>query len=334
MSDAAGLLILLPVLAFAFMNGANDSGTMAAAVVGSRCMSPRAAVLLAAAAAFAGAALLGSAVARTLGAGLVHLDLLPPSERTYDACVAAAFASILWGTAAWRLGLPGSYTHALLGGWLGAFGALGGPSVVRWGNALLVLAGVLLTPVLGLLVSWGAMGLVNRAAGDLTMQAKGVLRGLERALFFLLSLAHGANAAQKSMALLFLAGLSLRREGGWPAVFEVPLWIRTLCSAAFCLGVLFGFTQPLKTVGFGIFRVQTLHSLCALGSSGGLILLSTLAGLPLSAGQINSSAVLGAGAGRSVRRVRWDVAADIAANWALTFPVSALLAYLTVKLIE
>lgn len=325
------LLILVPTLLFAFMNGANDSGTMAASVVSSRCLSPRAAVLWAAIASFLGALLLGSAVARMLGQGLIHLDRLPVAANPFGACVAAVAAAICWGGFAWYCGLPGSYTHALLGGWFGGFMGIGGPSVVNWGNAGLVLAVVLLTPLLGLVVSWAAIRVVYRLGSELSMQTRWIFRGVEKMTFLALSLVHGANAAQKSMALLVLAGISLGAGHPWPTDFVLPFWVRCVCSAAFALGVLLGFTRTLRVVGFGIFKVETLHSFTALGVSGLLILISTMAGLPLSAGQINSSALLGTGAGDRAKAVRWDVAFDFVTNWVLTFPAAAVLAYVLVK---
>lgn len=328
------LLVAAGPLLFAFMNGANDSGTIAAPVVSSRTLSPRASAVLAAAAAFAGAMLLGSAVARTLGMDLVALELLPAAARPLDACIAAAAAAILWGSVAWRFGLPGSYTHALLGGWLGGFLALGGPAVVKWDGAAKVLLGVLVTPPLALAASWAAMRRLYRAAEELSMQALPLVRLVERAGFLGVSLAHGANAAQKSMALLVLAGMSSSGAWPWPEDFALPFKARLACSTAFALGVLLGFTRTLKTVGFRIFRVGPLHSACALWVSGALILASTAAGLPLSAGQINSSSLMGAGAAHNPRAVRWGVAGDLLTNWVLTFPGAAVMAYVLIKVIE
>ncbi len=325
------LLILIPTLLFAFMNGANDSGTMAASVVSSRCLSPRTAVLWAAIASFLGALLLGSAVAKMLGQGLIHLSRLPADAQPFNACVAAAVAAILLGVFAWHFGFPGSYTHALLGGWFGGFMGIGGAGVVNWGNAGLVLAAVLLTPILGLVASWAAIRVVFRMGSELSIQTRWIFQGVERLTFLALSLAHGANAAQKSMALLVLAGISLGGGHPWPSEFVLPLWVRCVCSAAFAFGVLLGFTRTLKLVGFGIFKVGTLHSFTALGVSSVLILVSTIAGLPLSAGQINSSALLGTGAGDRAKAVRWDIAFDFVTNWVLTFPAAAVLAYVLVK---
>lgn len=326
-----GLLAALAVL-FCFMNGANDAGTMAASAVSSRALSPRRAILLASLASFLGAMALGSAVARTFGEGLLRREALAVgAPELLTACVAAAAAALAWCGLGWQLGLPSSYTHALLGGWLGAFTALA-PAAVEWRGAGLVLAGVLLTPLVCLAAAWAAMRLLLWAGSELSLQTKPLFRAAETAGLGLLCLAHGANASQKGMALLAFGSAAASGAAAAESL-PVPFWARLLCAAAFSAGVLSAFPRTLKMVGFKVFRVDTLHSVCALASCGALLWGSTILGLPLSAGQVNSSALLGAGAG-SRSRVRWDMAVDFLANWALTFPVCAVLSYAIVKVVR
>lgn len=332
--DLRPVLIIVPTLLFAYMNGANDSGTMAASVVSSRTLAPRRALFIAGIASFLGALFLGSAVARTLGEGLVLMQQLPADARPFVACVAAAFSAIAWGFFAWKFGLPASYTHALLGGWLGGFAALGGLTIINVGSVTSVLAAVLLTPFLALIIAWISMRILYAAVEECGPSWMSFFRGLESLMFGAMSFAHGANAAQKSMALLVIAGLTINQTGAVPLEFDLPFWVQGLCAGAFSLGVLLGFTRTLKTVGFGIFHVGPLHSVCALASAGGLTLVSTLFGLPLSSGQINSSSLLGAGAGHNMRAVRWDVAVEFLANWVMTFPATAFMAYIFVKVLK
>ncbi len=303
---------------------------MSASVVSARTLTARQASLIAAIASFLGSLFLGSAVARTFGQHLVRLDLLPMGASPFEACAAAAVAALCWATVAWRLGLPGSYTHALLGGWLGAFYAIGGAGVVQWKNAGFVMLGVMVTPLIGLGVAMGAIRILYWAAREMSQSTLPLFKGAEILMFTGLSLAHGANAAQKSMALLVVAGFSFGASGV-PESFSLPLWVRLVCSMAFAFGVLFGFTRTLKKMGFEIFRVDTLHSFTALAVSGTLVFVSTLVGLPLSPGQINSSSLLGAGAGHNPRAVRWGIVGELLANWFLTFPAAAILAWLLVK---
>ncbi|MFA5138630.1 MAG: inorganic phosphate transporter [Elusimicrobiota bacterium] len=322
---AAGL-----VCVFCFMNGANDCGTMAASVVSSRCLSPRRAALLAAVASLVGAVLLGTAVAKMLGAGLLRLDMLPASDRL-DACIATLIASLLWAGLAWLFGMPAAYTHALLGAWCGGFVGVAGWDAIRWDNAGVVFAVVLLTPVIGLATTWACMRWFYGVAEELSFRTLGLFQEVETFVFAALCLGHGANAAQKGMALLAVSSLAL---APLPSQLTVPLWARVLCALAFSLGVLCGFVGTLKTVGFRIFRVGTLHSVMSLGVSGVLNLVATLAGLPTSAAQINSSSLLGAGAARNELGVRWDVAMDMLAAWVLTFPVCAVVSYSLTKVLQ
>ena len=320
---------VLSALAFAFLNGAIDAGTLAGSVVSSRALGPRRALVIAAAGTFAGSMLLGSAVVHTLGSKLVVFSALPPGARPLDACAGAALAALIWVVIGACLGLPGSFTHALLGGWLGAFVALGGPGAVRWSQAAWVLAGVLLVPLLGLAAAWAALRLFYGLGQRLSSRSQGFLSDVETLFFTALSVTHGANASQKSMALLAVGAMDL--SAGVPKDLAVPPWIRVICSAAFALGILLGASRTLKTVGFRIFRVGTVHSFVALGVSGSLVLGSTLAGLPLSPGQLNSACLLGVGASHNPKTVRWGVAVDLLANWALTFPAAAALGYVLTK---
>lgn len=325
------LLAVVSALAFAFLNGAIDAGTLAGSVISSRSLSPRQALITAALGTFAGSMLLGSAVVHTLGRHLVVFEALPAAAEPLTAVCAAALAALLWVAVGAFLGLPGSFTHALLGGWLGAFLALGGAAAVRWGAAAGVLFGVLAVPLLGLGTAWAALRLFYGMGERLSSRNQDLLSGLEALFFAALAVAHGANASQKSMALIAVAALDL--SAGTGLALEVPGWARLVVSAAFALGILLGATRTLKTVGFRIFRVGTVHSFLALGVSGGLVLGSTLAGLPLSPGQLNSACLLGVGAGHNPKTVRWGVAVDLLANWAVTFPAAAVLGFALAKVL-
>lgn len=318
-------------LAFAFLNGAVNAGTLAGTVVSSRALSPRRAVVIAAIGTFIGSMVLGSAVVHTLGRNLLVFEALPPGVQPLEATTAAALAALGWSVFRAVVGLPGSFTHALLGGWLGAFVALGGPHAVHWGQAGLVLLGVLTVPILGLACAWVAMRVFYSLGQRLSSKTQASLSDLEVLVFTGLSVAHGANASQNAMALLAVGAMDI--SAGVPAGLEVPPWVRIMCSAAFALGILFGASRTLKTVGFRICRVGTIHSFVSLSVSGTLVLTSTLIGLPISPGQLNSSCLLGVGAAHNPKTVRWGVAADIMTNWALTFPASAVLGFGLTKLL-
>ncbi|MBI3298107.1 MAG: inorganic phosphate transporter [Elusimicrobia bacterium] len=318
-------LAVAAALTFAFLNGVIDAGPLAGSVISSRALSPRKALLIAALGSFLGSLLLGSAVVRTMGQGLLVFSALPPGTEPVTASAAAALAALAWVTLGAVAGLPSSFTHALLGGWFGAFVALGGFAAVRWGQAALVLFGVLAVPLLGLAAAWAALRAFYSLGARLSSRSQAFIVDLETLIFSALTVTHGANAAQKSMALLAVGALDL--SAGVPKGLEVAGWMRVICAAAFSIGTLLGATRTLKTVGFRICRVGTVQSFLALSVSAALVSASTLVGLPLSPGQLNSACLLGVGAGHNPKTVRWGVAVDLLTNWVLTFPAAAVLGF-------
>ncbi|HVE14632.1 MAG TPA: inorganic phosphate transporter [Elusimicrobiota bacterium] len=330
--DALSALTVGTAVAFAFVTGVNDCGALAASVVSSRRFSPRKAAMVGAASSLLGALLMGSAVARMLGSGLVRLEHIPAAARP-AACACAGLAALAWALAGRTSGLPTSSTHAILGAWLGAFVGLGGLSVVSWGSVAMVIAVVLLSPFIGLAAAWAAYRALLRFGEELARPTLPLFKAVEGAAFAALCFANGANAAQRAMAL-WVMGLVPLASWSNAATFHIPIAARLACAAAFALGILLGSTRTLTTMAFRIFRVGPLHSVCALLASTGLVLAATAGGVPVSAGQIACSALMGAGAGHNVRSVRWSLASDVLLNWALTVPAPALAAYILVRFVR
>ncbi|MBI4057543.1 MAG: inorganic phosphate transporter [Elusimicrobia bacterium] len=327
--DISSLALISITVLFVFLDGLNDSANLVSTVVSSRALSPQKAVLLAAGGELLGACFLGSAVAQTIGKEMVLVS--GPAHAAYPilwAALSAISAAFLWGVVSWRLGLPCSSTHSLLGGWVGAFLALAGWSMIQWHKVASVFLIILVSPLVGFSVSWLLMKGIQKSIQGLPLKLGKVVRVLESIWLGILSLAHGANDGQKSMAVL-VAGLML---GGRHDAYSIPLWVRLTCSLAISLGVLVGSSRTIRTLGFSLYKVQSIHSLCSQSVSGMLILLSTLLGFPLSTGQVVSSSIMGVGAGVQPRAVRWDVALEIGMNWILTLPLSAGLAYFMLKL--
>ncbi|MBI4051014.1 MAG: inorganic phosphate transporter [Elusimicrobia bacterium] len=326
--------IFLLVLTFLFLllDGMNDSANLVSTVVSSRTLSPQKAVLLAAAGEFLGACFLGSAVARTMGQEMVFVAGSSSQMGSYVpwAALSAILAATVWGGVSWMSGLPCSSTHALLGGWVGAFAALSGLATVQWDKVCSVFLAILGAPLAGFAISWILIKGIYRLVQGIPVKAGGAVRFLERIWLGILSLAHGANDGQKSMAVL-VSGLLLWTPGD--NAYFIPVWVRLLCSTAISLGVLLGASNTVRTLGFRLYKVQSIHSFASQSVSGGLLLISTLMGFPLSTGQVVSSSILGVGAGVQPRAIRWEVALEIALNWVITLPVSALLAYFMLKFI-
>ena len=283
------------------------------------------AVLLAGLFNAAGPLLLGTAVADTVG-GIVAAR----SGSVLPVVAAAVVAGLAWNLLTWWRGLPSSSSHALVGGLVGAGLVEGGWGTIRWGGmagirpvgVIGVLVALAVSPVLG----FGAGYVLQRGARRLFRRARRgavvVIRRAEWVTASALALSHGANDAQKSMGvitLLLVAGGHLRR-------FSVPLWVVLVCAAALTAGTTLGGWRIVRTVGSGIYRIRALDGLVSQAGSAGVILAAAAVGGPVSTTHVVASSVMGLGAGRRWRRVRWSVARQIGLAWLVTIPASAVIA--------
>ncbi len=320
---------VLVVILFDFTNGFHDASNIVATVVASRAMSPRQAIVLVAFFEFLGPLLGGTAVANTIGS-FVDISNLP-SSLSVEVVLCAVLGAITWNLATWRLGIPSSSSHALVGGLIGVVVVVAGPSQVVWGLAQLraghltgvskVLIALILSPVAGFLVGF----VIHRTMRFLLRSARpGVNRNLRRFQWVSaagLAFAHGANDAQKSMGVITLV-LVL---GGFLDKFQVPLWVVLVCASTITIGILCGGWRIVKTVGFGIYKIQPLHAVDAQLTSGSVVFLAALMGAPVSTTHVVSSSIMGIGASERFRAVRWQKAKEIVAAWIVTIPSVGLL---------
>lgn len=317
-------------LVYVFMNGANDSANLLGPVVSTRAIDPHRAVFVAAAAELAGALLMGSAVAATIGTKFVDLGAFPDRERVLVVVACAIGTALGWAFLTFLAAVTTSATHALLGAWIGAFCAFGGLDAVAWGKIVPVFGAILAAPLLGLALAGLGFRFWNRAAVGLHRSVLPWMQKLEIALMAGLAMAHGANDSQKGMAVAATALWMLQPAG---AEFGVPLWLRGACAVAIALGVLVGAGRTIRTIGYSLYRLQPLHSFNAQGVAATTIAAATFFGVPLSSSHVIGSSVLGAGAADRTRAVNWTVAGSLATNWGLTFPSTAAAAYILVKLV-
>lgn len=311
------LLIVLS-LVYAFVNGLNDSPSIVAPVVSTHALRPRQALLMAAAAQACGPLLIGLAVARTVATQVVVAELLLP-----ESIVAALLAALSWGVLTSVLGVPSSSSHALLGGLAGAAlatagsGALLTPGLVRVGAALLI------SPPLGLLFGFAAVWLTLRLASGARPALNTQLRRWQQVTMMALAVSHGASDAPKAMGVLALGLVVLGRlEGG-----GIPAWVVAACLGGFCLGTSIGGWRQMRTLGARIYRLRPVHGFGALLAGAAVILSAAMLGGPVSTTQVMASAILGAGAGERLGKVRWLVLRDMLTAWVLTLPSTALLAW-------
>jgi inorganic phosphate transporter, PiT family len=325
----AGILLSL---FFAFTNGYNDAGADVATMVSSGAASVKGALLTASIANFVGALVGGSAVVLTMQGVLTH-DVV---ENVALAMFAAVVAANAWNIFTWYYGIPSSSTHALIGGLIGVGLAFHGLAGVNWGWEELMaghLTGV--TKVLVFLITSVLLGFLGgyilmKITGVALRRAKiGINVNLKRAQWLttgVQTFAHGANDAQKQMALI---ALFLVAAGSSSSV-EVPLWVRVVCAAAIALGTLGGGYRIMRTVGRKIFKIKPVHALVAQANSSLTVLFSTLLGAPVSSTQVVTSGVMGVGTAENRKLVHWRVGKDLVVSWFLSIPVTMVLAAILV----
>lgn len=322
--------ILLSLL-FAFTNGYNDAGADVATVITSDAASVKGALLTASLANFIGAIIGGTAVVMTLQ-GVLTVDI---GDQIALAIFAAVVAANIWNVITWYYGIPSSSTHALIGGLVGVGMAYQGLSGVNWGwDELLaghltgvakVMAFLLASVLLGFL---GGYWLMKIARFSLRRARTSVNTTLKRLQWFttgVQTLAHGANDAQKQMALIAMLLMAM----GSTSV-GVPLWVRVACALAIALGTLGGGYRIMRTVGRKIFKIRPVHALVAQTNSSFTVIFSTLLGAPVSSTQVVTSGVMGVGTAENHKMVHWRVGKDLVVSWFITIPAAALLAAILV----
>jgi PiT family inorganic phosphate transporter len=310
------LLIALALL-FGFLNGFHDSANLVAAIISSRALRPRVALLVAGISVFAGPFLFGTAVAHTVGADLLEVELL--STRVV---VAALVGSLLWNLLTWYWGIPSSSSHALIGGLLGTSALAHGFGSIHIPALTTVLLALLLSPFLGLVVGFLLLKVARLLLRGASPGVNTYLRRAQVLTLVGLGLSHGTNDGQKTIAVLTLGLVT----AGLLDSFVIPLWVIALSAGALSLGISLGGWRLIRTLGGRLYQIRPIHGLVAQLAGAGVILGAAALGGPVSTTQVISSAISGAGAGQRVGQVRWTVLREMAWAWALTIPTTALLA--------
>lgn len=340
-STIAYILAVIGVaLVFDFINGFHDSANSIATVVATRVLSPGVAVLWAAFFNFIAAFIMGTAVAKTIGKGLVD-----PAVLDTDVILAALTGAILWNLLTWWLGLPSSSSHALMGGLGGAAIAKAGVIALIPGGWVKPIAFIFLSPLIGctlailltVALSWalrkGSPGPIDR-----------VFRRLQLLSAALYSIGHGGNDAQKTMGII--VGLLVANQAafadrtGWMShlhlqtVDHVPMWIVLSAHAAIAAGTALGGWRIVKTMGSKITRLRPFGGFCAETAGGITLFLASHFGIPVSTTHTITGAIVGVGATQRISAVRWGVAGTIVWAWVLTIPMSAAVAGITYLLLH
>src|SRR6187455_2957600 len=322
MNEAALVLPLLIALIaialiFDFLNGLHDAANSIATIVSTRVLRPQYAVAWAAFFNFIAFLVFGLHVAETVGRGIVEANVI-------DARVifGALTGAIVWQIITNRLGIPSSSSHALIGGLVGAGIAKAGTMAVVWTGVLKTVSGIVLAPGLGcltvLLVSWAFVRFTPFGADRFFRRAQLISASCY-------ALGHGGNDAQKTMGII---AVLLYSQGYLGSKFYVPFSVVIACQAAIALGTLFGGWRIVHTMGSRITRLTPVQGCCA--ETGGSIMLfaATELGIPVSTTHTITGCIIGVGAAKKVRAVRWGVAKGIVTAWIITIPASATVAAL------
>jgi PiT family inorganic phosphate transporter len=303
---------------YAFVGGFTDAANAIATAVGTRALTPTQAVLVAGVLELAGA-LTGTAVALTIGKGIVAPEVLG-----LEAVAAALLGAMAWSLLTYWRGLPVSETHGLIGGIVGAGLHAAGAGAIHWSSLLKVLAAIFASPALGFAGAIAMLFVVYRVGARLRRAvATRLFRNLQRLSAMYMAFSHGRNDAQKPMGVLTMA---LAVYAG-RAAEEVPIWIVLSVGLVAGLGVAVGGWRIIRTLGMRITGLSTEQGFAAEASAATVLQIASVLGIPVSTTHAITSAIIGAGTARGRKALRWDVIGEIAVSWVLTLPATILLGF-------
>lgn len=322
------LLIIALCLGATVVNGATDAPNAIATVVGTRAMKPTPAIIMAAVGNFVGLVLVTSASTAVASTIFGMVDFGGNDHAALVALAAAMAAIIIWGVAAWALGIPTSQSHSLIAGITGAAialqGGLGGINFDQW---VKVIYGLVISTLLGFGTGWLFTRLIrltcanaNRAKATAFFKWSQIIAGAGVAIL------HGAQDGQKFLSLCML-GVMLGVYGT-SEMAGFPLWMVILVSLTMSLGTAVGGRKIIKSVGMNMVKMEHYQGFAACLSACFCIALATFTGMPVSTTHTKTTAIMGVGAEKNVRSVRWNLAGSMCLTWVLTFPGCGLLAYL------
>jgi len=334
------LVIIGVALAFDFINGFHDSANSIATVVSTRVLSPSVAVVWAAFFNFVAAFIVGTAVAKTIGKGLIDPAVVDPTL-----ILSALIGAIVWNLVTWWLGLPSSSSHALMGG-------LGGAAIAKAGLGSLIAGGwvkpiifIFLSPLIGMTLGFaltiGLSWLVYRRNANKTER---LFRRLQIASAALYSIGHGANDAQKTMGIIVSLLVStqvlfINEQGFLRHLYitnadTIPVWVILAAQAAIALGTAAGGWRIVKTMGMRITKLKPFGGFAAETAGGITLLMASHFGIPVSTTHTITGAIVGVGASKRMSAVRWGVAGRIVWAWVLTIPMAAAMAALSYAILH
>jgi inorganic phosphate transporter, PiT family len=302
--------LIFVALVFDYLNGFHDAANSIATVVSTRVLSPAKAVVWAAVFNFIAAFGFGTAVAKTIGSGMVDINVV-----TFAVIFSGLLGAIVWDLITWYYGLPTSSSHALIGGYAGG-------AIAKAGFGAIIAIGLMLGFLLMVAILWVFHGVPPGRVDS-------IFRRLQLLSAAAYSLGHGANDAQKTMGII--SGVLF--TAGYLPVFRIPFWVVLCAHAAIALGTLSGGWRIIHTMGSKITRLQPVGGFAAETAGAISLFTATALGVPVSTTHTITGAIVGVGSTRRLSAVRWGVAGQIVWAWILTIPASALVSAVTYKVI-
>lgn len=325
MVDAIWIIaaVVIVALVFDYINGMHDAANAIATVVSTRVLSPRQAIIMAAILNFGGA-FLSTAVANTIGKGIVDPLLI-----SNGIVMAALLGAIAWNMVTWFFGIPSSSSHALIGGVIGGVASYHGFGVLNGDGITKILQALVLSPLFGLaggfIIMVAIMWIFRNARAGLVNH---FFKYMQVASAGFMALSHGSNDAQKIMGVIAMALFG----AGYISDFHIPFWVVFACASAIAIGTATGGWRIIKTMGMKMIKLQPVNGFAAETAASAVILSATHFGVPVSTTHVISGSILGVGTAKRASAVRWGVAGNMLIAWILTIPASALVAYAFGKL--
>jgi len=328
------IAVILIALIFALSNGLHDASSVVATCIVCGAATPKQAIGIASIFGMIGSIFGGSAVAETIS----KVIDLPVNTTMLTILFAAIMGAVIWNLVTWRLGLPSSSTHALIGGIIGSVWVSSGYKHILWGwNELIggqyqltgivkVVAGLIISPMLGFIIAFVLQKVTRLLLRNAKFTLNNSLNKLQLGIAAALAYSHGANDTQKIIGIITLALMAGK------GIATTPLWIKIAGGLVMFIGTMLGGWTIMRTIGRGIFKIRVIHSVNSQLASSGSLLLATFIGAPVSTTHVVVGSVMGVGAADEYKMVHWGVAKEIILAWFITIPLSAVVSALIYSL--
>ena len=330
-SPVLALTVLL-TLGVIFVNGWTDAPNAIATCVTTRCMRPRAAIIMSAIFNFLGVLIMTSINASVASTISNMVDFGNNTQMALVALCAGQFSIVVYSVAAARFGIPTSESHSLIAGLTGAAIALGGADGVNMNEWVKVLYGLVLSIVAGFALGWGVCKLITIVCARIDRRrANGFFTGAQIAGAAAMSFMHGAQDGQKFIGVLFLGVAFCNGQSGVEGIV-IPIWLMILCSTVMGIGTSVGGEKIIKAVGMYMVTLEKYKGFAADLASAASLLVMTLTGIPVSTTHVKTSAIMGVGAVKRLSAINFGVVKDMMLTWVFTFPGCGIISFIMAKL--